>query len=289
MKAADGRILLTGATGGIGHAAAATLLKAGASVMLAGRSPATLSAEARALTRDHGLDKGRIGWCAADLSQPSGVRNLAVEAATWRCNALVHAAGLPGFGPIESIADEEIHRVLHLNLLAPIVLTKALLAHLRAQPASHVIFIGSVLGRVGLPGYSIYSAGKFGLRGFAESLRRELADTSVRVQYLGPRATRTSFNSEAVEQHNRATGTATDSPSKVANALLQILESGQAERFLGFPEKLAVRINGLAPTMLDGAFKRHRRALDALPMPAPEIQPRTGDAESNPIPHETKR
>lgn len=56
----------------------------------------------------------------------------------------------------------------------------------------------------------------------------------------------------------------------VAKALLQMLESGQAERFLGFPEKLAVRINGLAPTLLDGAFKRHR---DALQPPASQPLP----------------
>jgi short-subunit dehydrogenase len=263
VKAAGSRILLTGASGGIGQAAASALVKAGASLMLIGRSSATLSAQVRVLVHEHGVDEERVGWRAIDLLNIPELQALADEAATWRCNALIHAAGLPGFGPIESISDEEMQQVLHLNLLTPMLLTKALLAHLRAQPAAHVIFIGSALGRLGLPGYSLYSASKFGLRGFAESLRRELADTTVRVQYLGPRATRTDFNSAAVERYNRATGTATDPPSTVAGALLEMLETGQAERFLGFPEKLAVRLNGLAPTLLDGAFKRHRRSLNS--------------------------
>lgn len=261
MKASEARILLTGASGGIGQAAAGLLVQKGARLMLVGRSPAVLSAQVRALVREHGVERERVAWSATDLSIASGLRELADEAIEWDCNALIHAAGLPGFGPIESVAREDMGQVLHLNLLVPMLLTQALLPHLRSQRAAQVIFIGSVLGRLGLPGYSVYSASKFGLRGFAESLRRELAGTSVRVQYLGPRATRTRFNSAAVESYNRATRTASDPPTVVAAQLVQMLESGQAERFLGFPEKLAVRINGLAPTWLDGAFERHRRSL----------------------------
>ena len=119
--------------------------------------------------------------------------------------------------------------------------------------------------RIGLPGYSVYSASKFGLRGFAQALRRELADGPVRVQYLGPRSTRTGFNRAAVEAYNRATGTAMDPPAVVAQALLEMLRSGRAERFLGFPERLGVRINGALPAVLDGSFRRHSRSLASLP------------------------
>ena len=264
MRAAACRVLLTGASGGIGSAAAAQLLSAGASVMLTGRSPAGLSAQARDLMREYGVDRERVEWHAADLagvSSPAAITAMADAAALWRCNTLIHAAGVPAFGRVESLAAQDIAAVLHLNLFVPMLLTQALLGHLHGQAQSQVIFIGSVLGRIGLPGYSVYSAGKFGLRGFSESLRRELAGSHIRVQYLGPRGTRTAFNSAAVEQYNDDTHSAMDSPAVVARALLQMLESGQAERFLGFPEKVAVRLNGLAPTLLDGAFERHRRSL----------------------------
>jgi short-subunit dehydrogenase len=120
-----------------------------------------------------------------------------------------------------------------------------------------------VLGRLGQPVYSSYSASKFGLRGLAEALRRELQETPENVQYLGPRSTRTDFNNEAVEAYNQATGTAMDSPQTVAAELLALLESESAERFVGFPESLAVRLNGLAHTWLDAGFKRISRALPA--------------------------
>ena len=83
----------------------------------------------------------------------------------------------------------------------------------------------------------------------------------MKVQYIGPRSTDTGFNSAAVQAYNRATGTAQDSPEVVAGAIVQMLEDEAVERVLGFPEKLAARLNGLAPEWLDGSFRRHRQSL----------------------------
>ena len=153
-------------------------------------------------------------------------------------------------------------------------LTQALLPHLRAQPKAQVICLGSALGRIGLPGFSIYSASKFGLRGFAEALRRELRGTGIRVQYVGPRSTRTSFNDAAVQAYNAATGTAMDSRGRVAETMLRSLQDEAAERFIGFPERLAVRINGVVPTLLDGSFDKHRRS---VPPPSADAACRHSD------------
>lgn len=279
MKAKDARVLLTGATGGIGQAAATALVGAGASVMLLGRSPARLAAQARALARTcTGPTPPAIEWYAADLTRTASLGGISDVAAGWGCNVLVHNAGVPAFGRIESFGATEMAQVLHLNLFAPMLLTQALLPHLRTCPEARIVFVGSVLGRLGLPGFSVYSASKFGLRGFAESLRRELGDSHVGVQYLGPRSTRTAFNSDAVDGYNKATGTAMDAPEVAAQALLQLIESGAAERFVGFPESLAVRLNGLAPSLLDGAFRKHRSSLPPLtapPAPVLECSPPT--------------
>ncbi|HSV79285.1 MAG TPA: SDR family oxidoreductase [Ramlibacter sp.] len=275
MKPVEARVLLTGASGGIGQAAASQLVNAGASVMLVGRSPARLAAQARALVRDCGVPRRQVEWYAADLTRVASLAGIAEVAAGWGSNVVVHGAGAPSFGRLESFSTANMQQVLQLNLLAPMLLTQALLGHLRNVPAARVIFIGSVLGALGLPGFSVYSASKFGLRGFAESLRRELADSRVRVQYLGPRSTRTPFNSADVESYNQATGAAVDEPEVAAKALLKLIESGAPERFLGFPEKLAVRLNGLAPAWLDGAFDKNRRSLPATaPMRPPGLQSR---------------
>lgn len=264
MKAANARVVITGAAGGIGAASAEALLKAGAAVMLVGRSASRLEALASELGRSTGAHPAQVAVRVADLTQPKDLDSLSAQSAVWGCNVLVHNAGLPSFGRLQDETTEQLVAAMQTNLLAPMLLTRNLLPHLLAQPAAQVICVGSALGAIGLPGYSVYSASKFGLRGFAQALRRELAETPVAVQYLGPRATKTAFNSEAVEAYNRATGTAMDSPSQVAAALLALLESGAAERFIGFPEKFAARLNGLAPALLDGSFKRHSRHLQAI-------------------------
>ena len=259
MKAERARVLYTGASGGIGRVAVPALLQAGAAVMLVGRSEARLRSQAHELARAHGAT--RVAWHAADLLSADALAGLASAAAAFEVNVVVHGAGVPSFGRLDSLGAHELQRVLHTNLLAPMLLTQALMPHLRNLPDARVLFIGSALGRLGLPGFSAYSASKFGLRGFAEALRRELGDSPVRVQYLGPRSTHTAFNDGAVEAYNRATGTAMDEPQVVADALLRLLRDGGAERFIGWPERFAVRLNALVPSWLDGAFKRHRRCL----------------------------
>jgi short-subunit dehydrogenase len=253
MKAADARVLLTGASGGIGRAMAQALQGAGAAVLGVGRAAASPMAP--------GMD-----WVQADLTTATGVTTVAAAAADWRANVVVHAAGVPAFGPLAGASPAQMQAVLQANLLAPMQLTQALLPQLRRLPQAQIVFVGSALGRIGLPGFSVYGASKAGLHGFAEALRRELADTSVQVQILGPRSTRTAFNGAAVEAYNQATGTAMDTPAAVAAALLRLIETEAAERFLGFPERLAVRLNGVLGALLDGSFAKHRRSLPAVPL-----------------------
>ncbi len=142
--------------------------------------------------------------------------------------------------------------MLQLNLLAPVLLTRALLPDLRARPEAALVFVGSTFGGIGHPGFTSYCASKFGLRGFAQSLRRELADTGVRVDYLAPRATRTELNPPGVDALNAELGNAVDPPCRVAEELLTRLSAGSGgDRHMGWPEKLFVKINGLVPTLVD--------------------------------------
>ena len=270
MKPAEMMVVLTGAAGGIGRALTHALVAAGARVLLVGRRPLPLTA----LVAELGAPR-RMQALAADITRPEGRAAIRAAAEAQGANVLVNNAGVPCFGALEALDAEQIAAALQTNLVAPILLTHALLPHLLRQRAARVLNVGSVLGRLGLPGYSVYSAGKFGLRGFSEALRRELAGTPVGVQYLGPRTTRTAFNDARVEAYNRATATRADAVERVAHAALDLIASGRPERFIGFPESLAVRVNGLAPRWLDAAFVKHAAALvdtsaaAGTPAPAP--------------------
>jgi short-subunit dehydrogenase len=274
MRPEELSVVLTGASGGIGAALAELLADEGARVLLVGRRGPPLAALAESFGAHA---RGRVQALAADVASASGREAIRDIAAARGCNALVNNAALPCFGPFAETAPEQIEAVLCTNLVAPIQLTLALLPQLRAQPQARVLNIGSATGRLGVPGFAVYGAGKFGLRGFSEALRRELADTTVRVQYLGARATRTGFNDVRAEAFNRRTRTAVDEPAAVAEAALRLLLSGRGEKFLGFPESAAVRLNGLAPSLLDGAFGAHRKAL----RPAAPPQPASPTTESH--------
>jgi short-subunit dehydrogenase len=256
MKPERAHVLLTGATGGIGRAVNQALRAAGAQVIGVGRGASPPA------------DSGP-GWVSADLCSDEGVAAAAAAARQWDVNVVVHAAGVPSFGALECTTPQRMRDVIATNLLAPMRLTQALLPALRRQSRAQIVFVGSALGRIGLPGFSLYGASKAGLHGFAEALRRELADTSVRVQLLAPRSTRTGFNGAAVQAYNQATGTAMDDPSVVADALVALIASEAAERFIGFPERLGVRLNSLFGAWLDGSFTKHRRSLPATPIDDP--------------------
>src|SRR5688572_27520142 len=119
MTPIEARVLLTGAGGGIGQAAASQLVKAGASVMLVGRSPARLAAQARSLVRECGVPRRQVEWYAADLTRVASLPGIAEVAAGWGSNVVVHGAGVPGFGRLESFGAPDMQQVLQLNLVAP--------------------------------------------------------------------------------------------------------------------------------------------------------------------------
>lgn len=245
------RVVLTGASGGIGSALAQALLQQGAQLLLVSRSADKLQ------TLQARLGSGSVSTLVADVTLAQDRAQIIAAAITFDANVLINNAGVPSFGALAHLEPAQLEAVLHTNLLAPLLLTQGLLPHLTRQATARVLNVGSVLGRLGLPGYSVYCASKFGLRGFSEALRRELQFTPVRVQYLGPRATQTAFNDAGAARYQQHTGTHTDTPQQVAQAALRLLQSGQAECFLGFPEKWAVKWNGIAPQMLDKAFRSH--------------------------------
>jgi short-subunit dehydrogenase len=183
---------------------------------------------------------------------------------------VVQAAGLNRFGLVEQQDDEAIAAQVALNLVAPMLLTRRLLPLLRERPRALLLFVGSTFGAIGYPGFAPYSATKFGLRGFAEALRRELADGPVRVLYLAPRATRTAMNAGAVVEMNRALRVAMDPPAQVAAAIVQALRDESPERHLGWPERFFARLNRLLPRVVDRALRGQLATIQRFAHSEPE-------------------
>lgn len=243
------RILITGASGGIGMALAESLAQRGAHLLVSGRKQDALTAL---------IDRfpNHITAVSADLTNANDRSRLISATHAANCNMLINAAGSNQQGFFESTSDSDIENLVAINLTATLQLTRALLPHFMACPQATIITIGSTLGRLGYPGQVTYCATKFALRGFSQALRRELADTRVRVMYIAPRATRTAMNSPQTEALNAALGNRVDSPTTVALAIINAVEKQREELQIGLPERFFTRLNTLWPRAVDRALLR---------------------------------
>ncbi|MDX5363619.1 MAG: SDR family oxidoreductase, partial [Pseudazoarcus pumilus] len=245
------RAVVTGASGGIGRAVAERMCREGAHVLLVGR-------RVESLREIQTRFPGQVSVVHADLTTAAGRDVVSAAARAFgHANCLINCAGAGGFALVEDQDDAALETLVATNITSVLQLTRRLLPALREADEAVVLNVGSTLGSIGYPGYAAYSATKFALRGYSEALRRELADTRIRVLYVAPRATRTDMNSAAVEAMNRDLGVGMDSPQQVAASVLLALTSGRQETYLGWPERLFVRINGLLPRCVDRALRKH--------------------------------
>ena len=254
MNVRGKNIVLTGASGGIGRAIAKKIARQDARLILVARN------EERLLGLLDELDGDGHMAVPADLSDEGGrrrVRAACENAGKNGVSLLINSAGVSEFGLFEELSQTAIKNLIDINLLSPILLCQELLPVLQQQQEAHIVNIGSTFGSIGYPGFGAYCASKFGLRGFTEALRRELADTGTRVSYVAPRATHTDLNSDAVVAMNDALGTDMDDPSLVADEVMRIIsDRAISDKYIGWPEKLFVRLNALLPGIVDNTLRK---------------------------------
>jgi short-subunit dehydrogenase len=249
------RAIITGASGGLGAAFARALAPYAATLVLTGRrQPALESLGAELIAVHPHLDVRTLACELTDAADRQALADAASGAAA-PIDLLINNAGINDFHAFESQADAMLERLVAVNLVAPMQLARHLLPLLRRAPRAQIINVGSIFGYIGYPGYTVYCATKFGLRGFSEALRRELADTSISVRYFAPRAVSTPLTTLAMAALNAAVGNQEDAPERVAQSLLRFLGRAGAEYRVGLPERLYVWINRMAPALNDRALR----------------------------------
>ncbi|HEU5209013.1 MAG TPA: SDR family oxidoreductase [Longimicrobiales bacterium] len=173
--------LVTGGSRGIGRATAAALASAGAHVTIVARGEEALARCAQTL----GVEAR-----AADVADEASVVSLA-ESLERVPDVVVHAAGAFGLEPLATTSAATFDRMIAVNLRAAFLLMRAFLPGMRERDSGHFVSIGSIAGRVPLPGNGAYAASKFGLRGLHAVLNTELRGTGVRATLVEPAATDT--------------------------------------------------------------------------------------------------
>jgi Short-chain dehydrogenases of various substrate specificities len=222
VELAGKRVLLSGATGGLGRAIAVELAGHGASLVLSSRKSEELDRLAESLPGP----ADRHVPVVADLAEPGAAEELLERAGD--LDGLIANAALPATGRLEHFSSDEVQRALRVNFESPILMARALGPKLAEKGEGHLVFIASLAGKVGSPRSSLYNATKFGLRGFAFGLREDLHPHGVGVSVVSPGFVRDA-GMFADSGAKPPPGLGTTTPDKVAEAVVRAIREDRNE------------------------------------------------------------
>ena len=234
------QVLLTGGSGVMGGMIARRLIAEGSLVTVLDRAPPATSG---------------VTYLEADLGSQEGV-DAAVDAIRrqpW--DILINLAGVQSFGLIDEQPTASLYATYLINLVAPARLIQAVIPGMKAQGGGRIVNIGSIFGSINFAHFATYSSSKAGLRGLSQAIRRELTGTGVGVTYIAPRAVNTPLNSPLVLRYAALTGMTMDEPEAITAQIVEAIRRDRNDVYLGFPERLFVRLNALFPSLIDRALR----------------------------------
>jgi short-subunit dehydrogenase len=255
------RILITGASQGIGRALALEAARRGARVLAAARSDELLAELSReAQSAGHPLQVVR-----ADVTVPVERQKMADEALRLYggLDVLINNAGIGATGHFADAAPERMRAIMEVNFFGLTETTRVCLPLLKQGKTPAILNISSIAGRRGIPARSDYSASKFAVQGFSEALRAELAKDGIDVLLVNPGLTQTNFSKNMLEQkakvqmdHLRGM-----TSEQVACKTLDALAAGRNEVTLSLKGKLLLLFSRFWPWLVDTVTKRKVRGL----------------------------
>ncbi len=245
------RILVTGASQGIGYAFALEAAKQGARVVASARSAEPL--------QDSHMEAAGVVPVVGDVTVPAD-RDAMLRAAREHfggLDILVNNAGLGATGLFGDTKPDTLRRVMEVNFFALADLTRLCLPELQKGVQPLVVNVSSILGRRGIPRYSEYCASKFAVQGFSDALRAELSKVNVGVLVVNPGPTETGFQENMVERDAGTPRAAGRMPAAtVATAMCRAIERDRAEITLTRVGVALVLANRYFPRLLDWYLRR---------------------------------
>ena len=253
------RVLLTGASSGIGRSLAIELARQGAKLVLVARRLEKLEEVAREIE----AQGGDVVLCAGDVTDLS-VRDatfVACQEHYGGLDVLINNAGVGGLGRFDEAKSDRLRRIMEVNFFAVAEWTRAALPLLRKGSRPMVVNMGSILGHRAIPHFSEYSASKFALRGLTESLRPELAPYGIDVLLVSPGSTDTDFYDNAIGGRKPLPWSSGShvSSEHVARATIKAMRRGRREIVPSGQGRMLVWINRLCPSLVDRWMHKYGR------------------------------
>lgn len=274
------RVLVTGASQGIGRALAAAAAARGCRVIASARSAELLDE----LAKEVRTAGGTIETVVSDITDPADRLKL-VEAADRHfggLDVLINNAGIGATGHFMDSKPETLRQIFETNFFALCEVIRVFLPVLKRGTTPAIVNISSVVARRALPARSLYSSSKFAVAGFSEAIRAELAKDGIDVIVINPGLTQTNFSKNMLEakakislDHKRGM-----TSEQVADATLNAVAAGKPEVTLTAQGKLLVLVNRFAPWIIDFFAKRKVRELFADEIAERKKQKVTASVES---------
>jgi short-subunit dehydrogenase len=272
-RIAGSRILITGASQGIGRALAEQAARQGARVLAVARSEELLHELAQRVRAAGGV----IETVCADVTDANDRRRM-LDTAVQKfggLDVLVNNAGVGATGHFAEVSPERLRRIMEVNFFGVTETTRLFLPVLRRGTRPAIVNISSIAGKRAIPARSEYSASKFALQGFSEALRAEVAKDGIDVLVICPGLTQTNFSQNMIERKARmpVDHLRGMTPERVAAVTLRAIARGRAEILLTLQGKLIVYVSRFFPRLADYFAARKVRALfrDELEAPAPNL------------------
>ncbi len=257
---AGSRILITGASHGIGRALAEEAARQGAKVLAAARSLDLL----KEMQGQLGKTAGTLEIVQADVTSAED-RQRMVDAANQMggLDILVNNAGIGATGHFGDAEPDRLRKIFEVNFFGTTETTRVLLPLLKKGNRPAIVNISSIAGKRGIPSRSEYSASKFAVEGFSEALRPELAKDGIDLIVVCPGLTQTNFSKNMIEQKARAQfdhmrGMTSE---EVAKATLKAIERGSRQVVLTFKGKLLTLVSRFLPRLADRIAAKRVREL----------------------------
>ncbi|MCC7344631.1 MAG: SDR family NAD(P)-dependent oxidoreductase [Deltaproteobacteria bacterium] len=250
------RILITGASMGIGEALAREFAARGAELLLVARSEGKL----RALCEELRRMGTPCEYLVADLTKPEQVASLVEKIlAQGRLGGVLHNAGAGLYGAFERYAEADVRELFELNFFSVLALTRGLLPLLKKSPRPTLLLVSSIVSWRAIARLSVYSASKSALNGFAEALRVELKPDGIRVVNTYPGRTRTPFSANAKSFGWRPFSTERSGtpPEQVARKLARAYVGGKRDEFVSWSNRLLVWGNFFFPKLIDWGLGKY--------------------------------
>ena len=227
MKFQDKVVVITGASSGIGEASAVEFAKNGANVILIGRRKEKL------IEVENKISKYKVSTlvCVCDVSNKLQVQEMSKQVLEkfGRIDILVNNAGFAIYGKVSDLEIEEMESQIATNYFGMVYCIKNFLPIMLEQDSGHIVNVASVAASFGLPGLASYSASKFAMLGFSESLQHELKGTDVHVTVVSPIMVRTNFFDHSSFESMPKFSPTSLSAKDVAKAVLKAANSSRLE------------------------------------------------------------